>query len=274
LKKSDFERTAAGWRKYDADEVRLTRPVSERMLDLGKLKPGMRVLDVACGRGEPAILAARRVGADGFVLGLELAEGILEMARERARREGVTNIEFRCADAEELTVDSPFEIATLRWGLMYMRDPQRALENIRRALEPGSLLVLASWVEPARVPYADLPLRTLARFRDVPPIEADAPGTHRHADPVALEALLERAGFVAQRHEEMEIPVMEGADGRAFVRRIYDMKGPLAALVAEMPEEKQRAWEDAFAEEVERYRVGDVVPLGGVTRITVARRRL
>src|SRR5450432_3475412 len=82
------------WRKYDAVETRLTAPVSERMLDLAAIEPGMRVLDLATGRGEPAIRAAHRVGQGGSVLGVELSEALLRMARERAAREGLSNLDL------------------------------------------------------------------------------------------------------------------------------------------------------------------------------------
>src|SRR3954470_10235850 len=92
------------WRQHDEMEARLTRPVSERMLDMARVSAGMRVLDVACGRGEPALPAAHRVGAQGWVLAVDHVEGLLHIARERARREGLTNIEFRMGDAEALQV--------------------------------------------------------------------------------------------------------------------------------------------------------------------------
>ena len=69
-------------------EARLTAPLSERMLALAKLGPGMRVLDLATGRGEPAISAAHRVGPTGAVFGVDLSAAMLEIARERAAREG------------------------------------------------------------------------------------------------------------------------------------------------------------------------------------------
>jgi len=62
------------WRRFDAMELRLTAAVSERMLELANLAPGMRVLDLATGRGEPAIRAAHCVGETGHVLGIDLSE--------------------------------------------------------------------------------------------------------------------------------------------------------------------------------------------------------
>ena len=70
------------WRQYDAIESRLTAPLSERMLDLAGLQRGMHVLDLATGRGEPALRAASRVGSQGSVLGVDLSGAMLRMARE------------------------------------------------------------------------------------------------------------------------------------------------------------------------------------------------
>ena len=261
------------WRQYDEMEARLTRPVSERMLDLAGVSSGMRVLDVAAGRGEPAVPAAHRVGARGWVLAVDLAAEILQIARERARREGLRQIEFQIADAEALQVpEASFDVATLRWGLMYMRAPERALACIHRALKPGGALAIASWVEPARVPFASLPRRLLERYRTVPLPPSDGPGVFRHADRSTLEAALQRNGFSLEASEELEVPVVEGRDGRAIVAWVLGMGGPLAKLVNELPAHQQAAWEEALCTEVEQRRVEGMVVLGGVTRITLARR--
>lgn len=261
------------WRQYDEMEARLTHPVSERMLDMARVSPGMRVLDIASGRGEPALPAAHRVGSNGWVLAVDLVDDMLQIARERAGREGLRNIEFQVADAEALQVgEKLFDVATLRWGLMYMRAPERALESIHRALKPGVALVVASWVEPARVPYASLPRRILERHRDVPPPSSNGPGVFRHADRSSLDAALQRTGFSVEASEEMEIPVVEARDGRALVAWVRGLGGQVVKLVDEMPEHQQRAWEEELAAEVKKHRVGRNILLGGVTRLTLARK--
>jgi ubiquinone/menaquinone biosynthesis C-methylase UbiE len=88
--------------QYDEMEARLTAPVSERMLDLAGVREGMRVLDLASGRGEPALRAARRVGPTGHVLGVDLQDALLEVARVRAKQGGLANVELRVTDAEEV----------------------------------------------------------------------------------------------------------------------------------------------------------------------------
>jgi len=233
----------------------------------------MHVLDVACGYGEPAVPAAHRVGPHGRVLGVDLVEGRLQAARERADREGLKNLEFLAADAEALRAgEKRFDVATLRWGLMYMRAPERALESIHRALKPGGVLVIASWAEPARVPYASLPRRTLARYRDVPQPIPDGPGVFRHAVASSLNAILEQTGFHVEALEELEVPVVEARDGRGVVAWLRQMGGPFMKLVGELPEHQQRTWEDDLATEAEKHRAGERVLLGGVTRLTLARK--
>ncbi|QSQ27201.1 class I SAM-dependent methyltransferase [Pyxidicoccus parkwayensis] len=262
------------WRQHDEMEARLTRPVSERMLDLAGVSAGMQVLDVAAGRGEPALPAAHRVGAHGRVLAVDPAEGVLQIARERARREGLTNVEFQVADAEALRVEEgAFDVATLRWGLMYMREPERALQCIHRALKPGGAFVIASWAEPHRVPWAWLGRRMLERYRDVslPIPGSDGPGVFRHADPAVLDAALRRNGFSVETSEDMDIPVVEASDGSGIVAWLRQLGGPLVKLVDELPEHQQRAWEEDISAEVEKHRVGETVTLGGVTRLTLAK---
>jgi ubiquinone/menaquinone biosynthesis C-methylase UbiE len=265
-------RAVAFWRQHDEMEARLTRPVSERMLDLARISPGMRVLDVAAGRGEPALPAAHRVGPHGWVLAVDQSEGVLQIARERASREGLKNVEFQVADAEALQVgEKSFDVTTLRWGLMYMRAPERALESIHRALRPGGALVIASWAEPARVPFASLARGMLERYRDVPPLSFEGPGVFRHADPARLEAALQQAGFSVEASEELDIPVVEARDGRGIVAWIRELGGPVMKLVDELPQHQQQAWEEDISAEVEKTRAGDKVFLGGVTRLTLAR---
>src|SRR4051794_18072454 len=199
------------WRRYDRMEARLTAPLSERMLDLAGVGPGMRVLDLATGRGEPAIAAAHRVGPSGSVLGVDLSESMLAMARERAARESLTNLELRVMNAASLEgiPTAYFDSTLIRWGLMYMDSPVDALVGARRAMVPGGVLVIAVWAEPERVPYFTLPRRVLEKYRPVPPIDPASPGTFRYAEPERLQRDLQLADLHVEHVEELELPVME-----------------------------------------------------------------
>jgi ubiquinone/menaquinone biosynthesis C-methylase UbiE len=257
------------WRKYDGVESRLTAPLSERMLDLAGLRPGMRVLDLATGRGEPALRAARRVAPDGLVVGVELADGVLEMAREKARLGGLSNLDLRVADAgaAQDLASNYFHAATVRWGLMYMAAPVAALVNVQRALLPTGVLVAALWAEPERVPYYTLPRRLLERYRALPPIDVEAPGTFHYADLERVTRDFDRAGFRLDHVEEMDVTVFEAETDAEIVDWVRALG--LTQLLNDLPEPEQRAWESDLASEVRRRGAG-ALRLGGVTRIVRA----
>jgi len=216
------------WRRYDAIEPRLTASVSERICDLAELRPGMRVLDIATGRGEPALCAAERVGAQGQVLGIDLGEGLLEMAREKAVDRGLANLDLRVGNAENLegVPEQHFDVATSRWALMYMRDPVAALSGVRAALVPGGCFVTALWTDPDRMRYATLPRRALEKYHPMPPIDFEAPGVHRYGDFERIERHFAAAGLRVEHSEEMAVDVFEAktpAEVITWLRRVlYD----------------------------------------------------
>ena len=259
------------WRAYDDDELRLTAGVSERMLELAQLRPGMHVLDLASGRGEPAIRAAHRVAPTGFVLGVDISEAMLQMARERAHREGVSNLELRATSAESLDSlpTAHFDATLSRWGLMYLTSPLAALAAARGAMVGGGRLVAAVWAEPERVPYYTLPRQLLAAYRALPPIDPDAPGTFRYAEAGRLEDDLVASGFSIEQVEELDAVVMQAqtdADLIAWVRAFG-----LTQLLDDLPQPLQAAWEADLVAAAAPLRRDGVVHLGGVTRIVVAR---
>jgi ubiquinone/menaquinone biosynthesis C-methylase UbiE len=257
------------WRIYDGMEQRLTAPLSERMLDLAGLRPGMRVLDLAAGRGEPAIRAARRVAPTGRVVGVDVSAQMLQMARMRAEREGVENLDLVVTNAETLEGLDPlgFDSTLARWGLMYLDSPVAALAAARRAMVPDGVLVAAVWAEPERVPYYSLPRRALGDL--MPPVAVDprAPGTFRYADPGRLRRDLAAAGFAVRHLEEFEVVVMEAATDEALLA--WARAFGLARLLDDLPVRAQRAWRDRFLRLVEPHRADGMVRLGGVTRIVV-----
>ena len=260
------------WRRYDAVEARLTAAVSERMLDLAEVGTGQRLLDVASGRGEPALRAAARVGPRGQVVATDGSAAMLDFARLRAAADGLANLRFEVAAAETLAgVDGPFDAALCRWGLMYMDDPQAALAAVRQRLRPGAPLVAAVWAEPARVSYWSMPRDLLARHIALLPEPPDAPGTFRFAAPGQLRDALLSAGLEVVHESEMATPVMEAATPDALVD--WCLAAGLARALAGQPTPVWQAWADDMHAQGDRYRDTDgMIRLGGVTRIAVARR--
>src|SRR5271156_1654354 len=89
----DWDAAAAGWKQWWGTFERAAQSVSDRLVELAKVRPGDRVVDLATGIGEPAITAARRVGAAGRVVAIDHSTGMLAVGRERASALGLGNLE-------------------------------------------------------------------------------------------------------------------------------------------------------------------------------------
>ncbi len=123
--------------------ARTLEPVAEIVLDAAKIVPRERVLDVACGTGNAALIAARR-GARA--VGVDPAEALVGIARERATAPGV-EASFVVGDALDLPVaDAAFDAVVSVFGVIFAPDSDRAAAELMRATRPGGRVVLTSWV--------------------------------------------------------------------------------------------------------------------------------
>jgi SAM-dependent methyltransferase len=131
--------------------------VQREFLTLAAPLPGEVVLDVACGTGVVAVAAARAVGPGGRVLGVDLADAMVNASRQRAQHLALGQVAFERMDAEQLQLpDADFDLALCALGLMYVPDPDTALRELHRVLRPGGRTVLAVWGERAHCGWAPL----------------------------------------------------------------------------------------------------------------------
>jgi ubiquinone/menaquinone biosynthesis C-methylase UbiE len=114
------------------------------LLKLVSPRPGERVLDVACGTGAVARLAAEQVGAKGRVVGVDISAGMLTVARSIPLPAG--GIDWKEADAQSIPFpDGSFDIVTCQLGLQFIPDRAKALREMKRVLVPGGRLALLVW---------------------------------------------------------------------------------------------------------------------------------
>ena len=235
-----WNHAAAGWRKHDERFRQVTAPVSHRLLELAGLSPGMRVLDIASGTGEPALPAAEVVGPGGRVVLTDQSEEMLAVAREKAEARRLTNVEFRVSDGEELDAgDGEFDAVLCRWGIMFMPEPVRCLRQARAALKPGGRIAMAVWGPPERNPFFVLPMAVLMKYADVPRPGPGEPGVFAFAERGRLAAAFTEAGFGGTMFDEMELPMAVFDSGHEFWEYLREM-GPIARHVAELSGEVQQ----------------------------------
>jgi ubiquinone/menaquinone biosynthesis C-methylase UbiE len=157
------------------------------------LAEGARVLDACCGSGASAISAAERVGPRGSVLGIDLAENLLALARAKARTRGLTNVEFRVGnvlDSEQTGAE--FDAVVCVFGIFFIPDMTAAIRALWRRVRPGGVLAVTTWgprfFEPANTAFWDA-------VREIrPDLYKGFHPWDRISDPSSLRVLLEAGG--------------------------------------------------------------------------------
>jgi SAM-dependent methyltransferase len=163
---------------------------ADRVADAARIQPDQRVLDVACGTGVLARVAADRVGPAGAVVGVDLNDGMLAVARRKA-----PSITWRQGRAEALPLESNgFDAVVSQFGLMYFDDRRAALREMLRVLRPGGRLAVAVWDALDRTPgYAAMTALLQRLFGAEMAAALRAP--YVLGDPQILRSLCEAAGI-------------------------------------------------------------------------------
>ena len=157
-------RLRATWIAGDFGEIaKSIEAGAEEFVARRDLKPGMRVLDVACGTGNLAIPAAK-TGAD--VTGIDIAPNLIEQAQARAVTEGV-NAVFEVGDAEALPYeDGSFDVVITMFGAMFAPRPDVTADELTRVCRPGGLIAMANWTPEA---FTGQMFKTSAKHVQPPP---------------------------------------------------------------------------------------------------------
>ncbi|WBB75800.1 methyltransferase domain-containing protein [Micromonospora sp. WMMD1128] len=204
-----WDSVSEGWQAWRESFERGGAPVTRGLLDAADLRPGDRVLDVGSGCGEPALSAARIVGRDGQVLGLDISPAMIEIARRRAVE--LPQARFEVGDLADLDLpEHSFDAVLSRWALMFLPDRAAALRALRRLLTPGGRLAAAVWGPADEAPAVGLAFRAIVPVvqgsTPPPPPPPDAPGPYAMSDPERCHAELTEAGFVDVRVERFRAP--------------------------------------------------------------------
>src|SRR4029450_9521399 len=127
---------------------------TELMLDLADVRTGSRVLDVAAGTGDQTLFAARRVGPNGYVFATDISASMLKLAADAAREAGLTNVETRVVDAENLDLDADsFDAVICQLGLMVFPNPAKVLRAMRRVVRQGGKVATLVFSTAEKNPY-------------------------------------------------------------------------------------------------------------------------
>lgn len=240
---------AASWNgqsgeRWVANQARLDAVVAafgQAAIEAAAPAKGERVVDVGCGAGASSLALAARVGPGGQVLGVDISEPLIGLARALAPQD--TSALFQVADASSAELpEGAFDILFSRFGVMFFDDPTEAFAHMRRALRPGGRVIFVCWRGAAENDWVHLPMGAIKGI--LPPIappDPEAPGPFSFGDRGRVSRILTAAGFtdVAIAPFDASVPFGEGETQNAAIDDAVRMAlevGPLSRVLADQPD--------------------------------------
>jgi len=232
---ADYWNTTAGlvWAQHQQQLDRQLTPLGAEAMRVLAPARGERILDIGCGCGESALQLAARVGAAGAIVGADISEPMLEVARRRPLPAGAVQPDFRRRDAQIDDLGREvFDAAFSRFGVMFFSDPVTAFGNIRAALKPGGRLAFVCWRPLRDNPWMFAPMAAAAPLLPpAPPMDPNAPGPFAFADDGRVRAILEDAGFAAVKIAPFDAHI--GGGGLEDTVNLTLRVGPLGRALRE-----------------------------------------
>ena len=252
------DRTVAAWRKWHSQIAAFTRGATEAILESAHLRPGMRVLDLASGVGDPALSIAGRVAPTGRVTATDLGPGMMSLAEELARKKGLTNIEFREASAESLPFpDESYEVLTCRFGIMFFPDLPKALRECFRVLKRGGRAAFVAWGKKEQ-PFFTTTAGIVLKHVPVPPPppDPDGPSLFMFGERDRLRRALEAAGFSNVQEEYRIIPGRWASSIEEYWEQFTEVAAPFRPLLDQLAPEKLAQAQSEILVALEKFRNG------------------
>jgi SAM-dependent methyltransferase len=248
--------------KWKAKSAAMGQPVTDALVEYARPTPGMKVLDLASGTGEPAITIASRIGSHGHVTALDLSADLLEIADKRAKARGFEHFTTRQADAHALPFpDNSFDLATSRFGVMFFRDIEKAMAEAFRVLRPGARACFLAWGS-FNQPYWQSMMGIVHRQVGGPLLDPEGPNPFRFAERGSLSAVLKIAGFKDVEEEIKTIPWTWPGPPEEVWEQAQAVAVPFRPLLERVPADR---WPEIHAEvykAISQYSDGEKIEFG------------
>ena len=210
-------------------------------------KQGERVLDVGCGTGTTVLRLAEEVGPNGRVLGVDISEQQLALARHRVAAAGVNHAQLVLDDAAtHHFAPETFDLGFSRFGVMFFADPVAAFRNIRGGMKRSARLLLAVFRSGPENPWATASVAAISHLVPPPaPLGPEEPGQFSWSDPARVKRILDGAGFRNVVLTPLDLSFVMGRNA-AEAAEFATFIGQGARLLNGQPDETRQAARVAF----------------------------
>jgi ubiquinone/menaquinone biosynthesis C-methylase UbiE len=256
----EWQGAAPLWMKWYEKLSWQSRSATDLVVQGALLFPGQHVLDLASGSGEPALSVAKAVGSSGLVAATDMVPEMLEGARANAATQGLSNMQFKVADAENLPFGAAeFDRVTARFGLMYFPDIHKALTEVRRVLKPGGRISFVVWGPPEENPLFSTMIGPFVKHVQIPTPPPDAPGVFRFADQAKLAGVVSAAGFHDVETAKTTVGWPWPGPPEEAWQATSELAAPFKKMIAALPAELKPAVVAEVIEGIARYYDGHKV---------------
>jgi len=257
--KETWNKFSPGWKKWDELTMNFLKPMGDEIIRLLHLKSDDIVLDIAAGTGEPGLTIASHLNG-GKVISTDLAEGMLEVAQENAKKRGIKNFETIVCDVSELPfADNTFNAISCRFGFMFFPDMQLAIKEMTRVLKPGGKIATAVWNIPEKNFWVTATMGTINKNIVIPPPPPEAPGMFRCSKAGFMSDLFSQAGLKNISENEV-VGKLNCKTIDVYWDMMNDVAAPIVAALSKADEAmKQKIKEEVYSLVHQKYTNDNVI---------------
>jgi ubiquinone/menaquinone biosynthesis C-methylase UbiE len=241
-----------GWDKaasyYENTWQQQLKPAHDALFDFANIQQGQKIIDIACGTVLISFRASAATGSEGFVLGTDISDKMIEIADKTSKENSLNNIRFERMDAEELKISAEeFDVAICALGLMYAPSPLNALKEMYRVLKKVGICVAAVWGKRENCGWADL-----FEIVDKRVSSEVCPMFFNLGNDKVLEKNFELAGFSNYKTKRIQSSLEYGTDEAACAAAFEG--GPVALAYFKFPENVKKEACQEYLASIEKYK--------------------
>lgn len=267
----EWSGAAPFWQKWDLKLTTQSQAATDLVVEGAALSPGLQVLDLACGTGQPAISVAQKIAPLGRVIATDMTPEMIEATQHNAYAKGISNLQAQVADAEHLPFsDASFDRVTCRFGIMFFPELDKALAEVRRVLKPRGRISFLTWGPLEQNPLFSDTMGPFMKVVNVPPPPPDAPTIFRFADASKLKHALTGAGFRKVSTTEHTVPWPWPGSPQDSWEATREIAATFKKIINAVPPDKLPGVIDEVIANLTRFYDGDQVNLTATINLATA----